>query len=1231
MKKFTLLIAMLICAVGFSQDSAVPVKAAPTAVVKKATKKVAKLTTTHANRSTADVSFGKAPAPVQQMVYTTVNQVADATMAELSDGSTPAAGQITVATGTYNGVSYQGSSNAESPVLAYESGPYFSVAGPPHLSIVENVTLGMSTYGFGVQIANGNRIAEDIVLTDDYDVTSIDFYGYQTGEPTTPASINEINVRIWDGDPADPASSVIWGDDVTNVFTSAIWSDAYRVLEDDQASTARAIQRVTVDTPGLSLAAGTYWVDWSYAGTGGSGPWQPPVVITGQTSTGNAQQFLGSTGAWGPMNDGGTATQLGAPIQVYGDCTSCGGSGDPETVYARDSGAGNFVSFDRSTPGTFNVIGPDAGADFFEGVGAIDPNDLTTAYVMDLDGDLYSLDITTGTYTTLGVIPVNGAEVWLGLTWDSSGTVYGVGSDLTNPSNLYTMDLVGLTATLVGSMGNAGGGMIDIAITNSGDMYGYDIVDDSFYSIDPATGAATLIGPIGFDANFGQGLAYNAADDILYMNAFENGVAGQWREVDITTGTATYLADFEGGNQVPWASFAVTAGGGGDTCGGTIPDYENTSATGGGPPSQIFPDFPDFDCEAVDDFIISGAQTAAMCEIAIIGSGTGIPVDPANTVELTVYTDNAGVPGSVVFTESFLGTDVDPDGDGIFTLTPTSLTALNPGVRYWVSVVPVMEFGVSGQWFWNSADDTNDDAALWQNPGGGFATCTTWDTFANCGVGGGLGPDLLMDISFIEVTAPTPDECAGAIPVACDDVITGDTSDNTDQGGNNDSEDEWYSFTGTGSAQIVTVSLCDPGTTYDSRLTVYDSCGGTEIATNDDSCGLQSELQFFSDGTTTYYIAVEGFAAGDVGPFVMSITCEPVPDNDQCDGAFPIVCGDSLMGTTINSTDDTAAAPDCDTATTTPGVWYVYNDTSGLPTDILLSTCSTNTNYDTKISVYTGDCGSLPLTCVAGNDDSGNCTDFQSEVEFQSDGNTTYYILVHGFGGATGDFELSMSCTIVPPPNDPIANAIDLNDFDCPWTDENVAMPGATTEAGNPTNCDISGANGVWYTFTPIADGFIRGTVLQPAGATSVTFYTAPDETSTEDELVLVDWFENQCFPNVTARIPIVTGQAYYCFVVNTGGATDIEFTECDNTLGTSDVVIAGFSYYPNPAVDVVNLTAAQNIERVEVFNMLGQKVIDQSVNASRGQLNVAQLNQGTYLMKVYADGEIGAYHIIKQ
>ena len=533
--------------------------------------------------------------------------------------------------------------------------------------------------------------------------------------------------------------------------------------------------------------------------------------------------------------------------------------------------------------------------------------------------------------------------------------------------------------------------------------------------------------------------------------------------------------------------------------------YINEAPTGSGPPSQIFPDFPDFTSISVDDLFITG-DAGLICSIDIQGrysaGAPGLPGDPNSTVELTIYADDNGIPGAVQYTESFPGS-VDADADGNFTLEPAQVieATINPDTRYWISVVAVMEFGLSGQWYWSSATDANDNAALWQNPGGGFGVCPSWATFAECGVGGGLGPDLLMNVQMT-VTSPL---------------------------------------------------------TYDN------------IA-----------------------------------------------------GARTIECGTSEFGDTLTATSDVGVAPNCDTTTGAPGVWYKFTDASGFPTEVALFTCSDDTDYDTKLSVYTGD--PSDLICVVGNDD--DCG-LQSGVAFLSDGNSTFYILVHGWGSSTGSFELTLECTLIPPPNDDIANAIDLMTVGCPFTDENVAMPAATNEAGTPAGCDINGANGVWYEFTPEINGFITGSISSPAGVSSVTFYTAPDQSSNETDLVHVDYYQNQCLPGTSATIPVIGGETYYCFVVNTGGGTDIVFDNCQ--LGTASNEIEGFVYSPNPTSERVNLASVQNIQTVVLYNILGQKLINLNVDATTTQLDVAHLAAGAYLMEVTVDGQKGVYKLIKQ
>ena len=51
--------------------------------------------------------------------------------------------------------------------------------------------------------------------------------------------------------------------------------------------------------------------------------------------------------------------------------------------------------------------------------------------------------------------------------------------------------------------------------------------------------------------------------------------------------------------------------------------------------------------------------------------------------------------------------------------------------------------------------------------------------------------------------------------------------------------------------------------------------------------------------------------------------------------------------------------------TPVPGVWYTVSGISG---QITVDTCSSSSDFDTKISVFQGSCG--VLTCVDGNDDS---------------------------------------------------------------------------------------------------------------------------------------------------------------------------------------------------------------------------------------------------------------------
>ncbi len=61
----------------------------------------------------------------------------------------------------------------------------------------------------------------------------------------------------------------------------------------------------------------------------------------------------------------------------------------------------------------------------------------------------------------------------------------------------------------------------------------------------------------------------------------------------------------------------------------------------------------------------------------------------------------------------------------------------------------------------------------------------------------------------------------------------------------------------------------------------------------------------------------------------------------------------------------------------------------------------------------------------------------------------------------------------------------------------------------------------------------------------------------------------------------------------------------------------ASFKVYPIPSSDVINISSKVPIERVEMFDILGKKVLSFS---NTKQLNVERLNSGMYVLKVFSD-----------
>ena len=489
-------------------------------------------------------------------------------------------------------------------------------------------------------------------------------------------------------------------------------------------------------------------------------------------------------------------------------------------------------------------------------------------------------------------------------------------------------------------------------------------------------------------------------------------------------------------------------------------------------------------------------------------------------------------------------------------------------------------------------------------------------------------------------SVPSNDLCDNAIPISCGSSISGTTTGSTfDDAGfcgtSNTAGGVWYTFTATN--PIATLSTCN-NANYDTKISVYSgSCGALVCVGGQDDNFDAGCLNFTTKLTVVttigqqYWVLVHGFGQA-TGDFTLSIDCvNPVVPNDLCDGAIPISCGSTVSGTTTGSTFDNVGF--CGTSNTTGGVWYSFEATS--PSSVL-STCNSAT-YDTKISVFSGSCGAL--SCVGGQDDNfdAGCQNFTTELTVSTTPGETYYVLVHGFGQATGDFDLTLSnsCGFCAPvdgsvyatPGTPVSPGgmpntlyIGYGPTSVDLTAQGTGGSGSYSYAWSSPNGTLSSTAGATVTATPIATETYTVTITDDNGCGSVT----RDITIT---VVDVRCGNNNNKVLVCKVPPGNPGNAINICVspsaVASHLATGSYLGACANKqiLGATD---AGLSLYPNPASGQLNiefeLTTKDNVH-LQIYDSYGRLVSEERFVESAGlfvyQVDVSNLANGVYLIRM--------------
>lgn len=305
------------------------------------------------------------------------------------------------------------------------------------------------------------------------------------------------------------------------------------------------------------------------------------------------------------------------------------------------------------------------------------------------------------------------------------------------------------------------------------------------------------------------------------------------------------------------------------------------------------------------------------------------------------------------------------------------------------------------------------------------------------------------------------------------------------------------------------------------------------------------------------------------GPYcgALDVTGSPVsvvicPDNDDCDNAEPIACGDAIAGSTVNGSADASVT------SAGIGVWYTFE---GNGQDVTFSTCGA-ADFDTEITVQTGaDCNSL--STVVSNDDFTGCAGATSELTLYTEFGTTYYIHVgHYLNGSTttGDFTLTATC-VCPDASALSAGTLTANS-DVACLDDNGEAVLSATQGDAPNvpagyeslyvltsggmDYVIEQTNAVEPTFTVTSPGVYTLHTLVYSSTTLDLSGVVPGTTTAADVLAIVTAEDSICAAlDVTGATVTVTGA---------GSATAVNSQVCVGEMieaTVSDTVVpAGYT-----------------------------------------------------------------------
>ncbi|MFD2552145.1 GEVED domain-containing protein [Bizionia sediminis] len=468
----------------------------------------------------------------------------------------------------------------------------------------------------------------------------------------------------------------------------------------------------------------------------------------------------------------------------------------------------------------------------------------------------------------------------------------------------------------------------------------------------------------------------------------------------------------------------------------------------------------------------------------------------------------------------------------------------------------------------------------------------------------------------INACPPPNDECADAIGLTvntdlqCGTVTSGTVFGATDSGNTGSgcfgtpNDDVWYSFVATSTEH--TVSLINiAGNTTDLYHAVYNATPG---------CGSLGEALVCRDPNST---ELTGLTIGQTY-YIQVYTWGSTPNRDTtfdiCVGTAPTCYVPEDLAASFVSPDGANLSWSAPTDGTTP-VGYnweivpqgnaqgigVIDSGSVTATSASATGLTTDTLYDLYVQ---SDCGAGDLSGYAGpfTFNAGYClpsgTNTSTYInDFTATGPYTN-ISNLGSGLSTnnyGDFYNTQAIEVVPGMS-----------FDFSTTIVSGTV-GSTIWIDWNNDFVFDQATETMFTTTSFGNGPFTGSITVPAGIADGDYRMR----------VMIDW--NDSNPSEDA-----------CALNFGRGEVEDYKVTVNATLSADSFNQIAFNYYPNPVSNVLTIKGQQTIEKVSVYNMLGQTVLNTTPNAATSQVDMSALQAGAYFVKVTIANSTETIRIIK-